>query len=109
MPKGVEYPYFREALDCNNIHQMDLVGPRYIKGDGRFYSLNVIDLYSHRVCIESQRTKADNQVASSLLKCWQTMGMPDFLQFDNELSFRGSNRYPRSLGIVLISTGIPHP
>ena len=69
MPKGVKYAYFREALDCNNIHQIDLVGPRYIKGDGRFYSLNVIDLYSHRVCIESQRTKADNQVASSLLKC----------------------------------------
>ena len=29
------------------------------------------------------------------------MGLPDFLQIDNELSFRGSNRYPRSLGIVL--------
>jgi hypothetical protein len=27
--------------------------------------------------------------------------MPDFIQFDNELSFRGSNRHPRSLGIVL--------
>lgn len=29
------------------------------------------------------------------------MGLPDFLQLDNELSFRGSNRYPRSLGLVL--------
>jgi hypothetical protein len=29
--KGIEYPYFTEALGCNNIHQMDLVGPRYIK------------------------------------------------------------------------------
>lgn len=27
--------------------------------------------------------------------------MPDFLQFDNELSFRGSNRYPRSFGLVI--------
>jgi len=27
--------------------------------------------------------------------------VPDFLQLDNELSFRGSNRYPRSLGLVL--------
>ena len=27
--------------------------------------------------------------------------MPDFLQFDNELSFRGSNRYPRSPGLVI--------
>jgi hypothetical protein len=29
------------------------------------------------------------------------MGIPDFLQLDNELCFCGSNRYPRSFGIVL--------
>lgn len=80
---------------------MDLVGPRYIKGDGRFYSMNVIDLYSHRVFIESSRTKEDDNIAQGLLRCWKSMGLPDFLQIDNELSFRGSNRYPRSLGIVL--------
>jgi len=80
---------------------MDLVGPRYIKGDGRFYSLNVMDLYSHQVYIESQRNKEDEQVAQSLLRCWKVLGLPDFLQLDNELSFRGSNRYPRSFGLVL--------
>lgn len=80
---------------------MDLVGPRYIKGDGKFYALNVMDLYSHQVYLESQRTKADDQVAFSLMRCWKAIGMPDFLQMDNELSFRGSNRYPRSFGIVL--------
>jgi putative transposase len=60
-----------------------------------------MDLYSHHVYIEAQRTKGDEQVASSLMRCWKAMGLPDFLQFDNELSFRGSNRYPRSFGIVL--------
>jgi len=80
---------------------MDLVGPRYIKGHGRFYSLNIMDLYSHLVYIESQRTKEDDQVAQSLLRCWKVVGLPDFLQFDNELSFRGSNRYPRSFGLIL--------
>ena len=29
------------------------------------------------------------------------MGLPDFLQLDNELSFRGSNRHPRSPGLVI--------
>ena len=29
------------------------------------------------------------------------MGMPDFLQMDNALTFRGSNRYPRSFGLVI--------
>ena len=61
----------------------------------------MIDRYSHRVHIEAQRTKQDNQVASSLLKCWKTMGMPDFLMLDNALNFRGSNRYPRSFGLVI--------
>ena len=40
-------------------------------------------------------------MASSLLRCWKVLGIPDFIQFDNELSFRGSNRYPHSFGIVL--------
>ena len=101
MPKGVEYPYFTEALDFNNIHQADLVGPRYIKGDGRFYSFNVMDVFSHRVYIESQRTKQDRAVAASMLRSWKVLGLPDFQQFDNELSFHGSNRYPRSFGIVI--------
>jgi len=61
----------------------------------------MMDLYSHQVYLESQRTKEDDQVASSLLRCWKVLGIPDFIQFDNELSFRGSNRYPHSFGIVL--------
>jgi hypothetical protein len=61
----------------------------------------VIDLYSHRVFVESSRTKEDDNIAQGLLRCWKSMGLPDFLQIDNELSFRGSNRYPRSLGLVL--------
>jgi hypothetical protein len=96
-------------LGCNNIHQADLVGPRYIKNDGRFFSLNIMDLYSHRIFLHPQRTKDDQAVAQGLIRCWKTMGMPDFLQFDNELAFRGSNRYPRSFGIVLklcLSLGI---
>jgi putative transposase len=60
-----------------------------------------MDLFSHQVYIESQRTKQDRQVASSLLKSWKAMGPPDFLQLDNELSFRGSNRHPRSPGLVI--------
>lgn len=60
-----------------------------------------MDLFSHQIYIESQRTKQDRQVASSLLKCWKVVGVPDFLQLDNELSFRGSNRHPRSPGLVI--------
>jgi len=90
---------------------MDLVGPRYIKDDGRFYALNVIDLFSHEVYTEAQRTKEDSHVCQGLLRCWKTIGIPDYLQLDNALNFRGSNRYPRSMGMVIrlcLSYGV-HP
>ena len=61
----------------------------------------MIDVYSHRIHIEAQRSKQDCQVAGSLLKCWKTLGIPDFLLLDNALNFRGSNRYPRSPGLVI--------
>jgi hypothetical protein len=51
-----------------------------------------MDRFSHRIYIESQRTKEDR---------WKSVGMPDFLQLDNALSFRGSNRYPRAMGLVI--------
>jgi len=60
-----------------------------------------MDIFSHQVYIESQRTKQDRQIASSLLRCWKAIGSPDFLLLDNELSFRGSNKYPRSPGLVI--------
>ena len=61
----------------------------------------MMDLFSHQVYIESQRTKQDRQIAASLLRCWKAVGLPDYLQLDNELSFRGSNRHPRSPGLVI--------
>jgi transposase InsO family protein len=42
-PKGKAYPAL-PALQPNQTHQADLVGPRYLKGPVRFYSLNVVDL-----------------------------------------------------------------
>lgn len=60
-----------------------------------------MDLLSHRVCIESQRTKEDMQLASSLFRSWKTLGLPDYLQLDNELGFHGSHKYPHSFGIVI--------
>ncbi len=82
-------------------HQMDLVGPRYIKGDGRFYSINLIDITSHYCFIKPARTKSSENILKTVASFWQTQGMPDALQMDNELAFRGSNRYPRSFGSVV--------
>lgn len=80
---------------------MDLVGPRYLKGGFKFYFLDIIDIENHFAGVYPLHDKTSMSIASALLEFWSSYGMPDFLQMDNELSFRGSNRYPRSLGLVL--------
>ncbi len=82
-------------------HQMDLIGPRYIKGDGKFYSINLIDVTTHSCFVKAVRTKSSEGIVQAIASFWQTHGMPDALQMDNELAFRGSNRYPRSFGSVV--------
>jgi hypothetical protein len=82
-------------------HQMDLVGPRYIKGDGKFYSVNLIDVTTHSCFVKAVPIKSSERIVQTIASFWQTHGMPDALQMDNELAFRGSNRYPRSFGSVV--------
>ena len=36
-----------------------------------------------------------------MVRFWQQRGIPDFLQMDNELSFRGSNRHPHSFSKLI--------
>jgi hypothetical protein len=84
-----------------HVHQMDLVGPRYIKGDGSFYSVNIIDVTNRTCHVKAVRSKASAGIVEALAAFWKTHGLPDALQMDNELAFRGSNRYPRSFGAVI--------
>ena len=99
-PSAKAYPDVKLTFS-ESIQQADLLGPRYIKNDGRFYSMNVLDTQSYLAAINPCRTKGDDDIARGLLRSWKTIGLPDYLQLDNELSFRGSNRHPRSLGLVL--------
>ena len=100
-PKGKSYPEIVESSEMNNLHQVDLVGPRYIKGDGRFYSLNVIDICSHIIKLNTMCSKRDEEIANGLISTWKTVGIPEYIQFDNELSFHGSDKHPHSLGLIL--------
>jgi hypothetical protein len=94
--KGIEYPNYFTL-----VQQMDLVGPRYLTGGSRFYFQNIIDTENHHVGVYPIRDKSSTTIARYLAHFWTVYGIPDYLQMDNELSFRGSNRYPRSFGIVV--------
>ena len=86
------YSYFTESFYPGDIHQADLVGPRHIMGNGRFYGFNTIDIYTHAAHSFPIRAKDDDSIVIALLDTWKSLGIPKYLQFDNELSFRGSNR-----------------
>jgi len=92
-----------ELSSPNLLHQLDIVGPRYLgKGEGnKFFSFNLIDTFSNVTKIKPYLGKRDTFATDVLVYAWQTIGIPKFLQVDNELSFKGSNRHPRTFGDVI--------
>lgn len=94
--KDTEYPTYYYG-----VQQMDLVGPKYLKGGCRFYFFNIIDTENHYASVYPVKDKSAKNIAASAIDFWRNYQMPDFLQMDNELSFRGSNRHPRGLGMVM--------
>jgi hypothetical protein len=99
-PKGINYPSLA-ITRSNYLHQLDVVGPRYLKEDGRFYSANIIDAYDRRNSINPDRRQNRMAITQALICSWNTLGIPCYLQMDNQLPMRGSNQYPHSFGPVI--------
>ena len=99
-PKGVNYPSLA-ITHSNYLHQLDVVGPRYLKEDGKFYSINIIDAFDRRNSTNPERRQNRIAVSKGLLCSWKTLGIPLYEQMDNQLPMRGSNQCPHSFGIVI--------
>jgi transposase InsO family protein len=94
------YPSF-EITKPGELHQLDLVGPRYLEGSSqKYYFYNLRDICSRRVALDVGKNRQAITVVTALIHAWQRMGLPKILQHDNALEFRGSNRYPHSAGLV---------
>ena len=90
------------AHTVNAVQQLDLKGPVYLRGSSHKYYLVVLrDRYSRRCAIDVLSRREAQGLADFLVQSWQWLGLPDHLQMDNALEFRGSNRYPRSFGRVV--------
>lgn len=93
---GIDYP--EEPL---NMQLMDLIGPRYLRGGERFYLLNIISNDTRHAGVFPILSKSADDITDSVVSFWKSYSVPDFLQLDNELSFKGSNRHPRGLGLLI--------
>lgn len=90
------------AEDSNQVHQVDLVGPRYLSGDQTKYYFYVCkDAFDQAVYAEFHAGNAMQQVLPFLVRAWQQVGLPQQVQFDNGRQFYAPGRYARSLNRVI--------
>lgn len=98
--KGTAYPVLPSALP-NQTHQADLVGPCYLRGPIRFYSLNIVDTATVRCGLYPSQYKSGQMVIDGFWNIWKRLGVPENVQIDNALSFFGSPKYPRGMGPLI--------
>ena len=84
------------------LDSIDIVEGLVIKDGPHVEVLNAVSLHGGLTAswpvaspITSERTVA------SLLEHWGAVGLPDYAQFDNDMIFHGTHRYPDALGRVL--------
>ena len=98
-------PYQKSDIDYPqapiNMQIMDLIGPRYLRGGRRYYLLTIISNDTRHAGVYPISGKDAASITNAVVSFWKGYTKPDFLQIDNELSFKGSNRHPRGLGLLL--------
>lgn len=99
-PKGRKYPALRAARP-GDVHQSDFVGPCYVRGPVRFYSLHSVDLATRRCAIEPTLTRSAQPTLDAVWASWIRLGMPRHQQVDNEMVFYGSQAHPRGMGSLI--------
>jgi putative transposase len=55
-PRSTAYPNL-QATAPNVAHQMDLVGPRYLKSKERFYGIHLIDIFSNAWSVHTAKSR----------------------------------------------------
>lgn len=97
-PRAVssDYPAPR-ATRSNQIHQLDVIGPRYLKGSRRqWFFLVYRDSYDQAVYVEFQPKFKLETMLAFVVRAWQRLGLPETLQVDNSDLF-GLTSHPGSL------------
>lgn len=97
------YPYFK-AKKMGDLHQTDLVGPRYLRGPKgviRFYAFNTVDITGHTVFASQFGNKQTISFCRHLVETWQNLGIPRVSQLDNEMAAAGGGRYKYSISQVV--------
>ena len=96
-----EYPG-PQARASNELHEVDLVGPVYLKGSGhRYYIWVGKDVFDGAVCLRLASSRRMNEVLGFLGECWKDLGLPQQVQLDNARELAGWGPSARTLSRVI--------
>ena len=84
-----EYPG-PQARASNQLHEVDLVGPIYLKGRSQRYYIWVgKDVFDGAVCLRLASSRRMDEVFWFLGECWKDLGRPAQVQLDNARELSG--------------------
>jgi len=91
-----------QARASNELHEVDLVGPIYLKGSGhRYYIWVGKDAFDGAVCLRLADSRKMDEVLGFLGECWKDLGLPEQVQFDNARELAGWGPSARTLSRVI--------
>lgn len=91
-----------QARASNELHEVDLVGPIYLKGRGhRYYIWVGKDIFDGAVCLRLAGSRRMDEVLWFLGECWKDLGRPEQVQFDNARELAGWGPSARTLSRVI--------
>jgi transposase InsO family protein len=96
-----EYPG-PQAQRSNRLHEVDPVGPIYLKGrKHRYYILVCKGAFDGAVCLRLAPSRRMEEVLAFLGECWKSLGLPEQVQFDNAREVTGWGLGARYLSRVI--------
>src|SRR5262245_5259724 len=91
-----------QARASNELHEVDLVGPVYLKGRGhRYYIWVGKDAFDGAVCLRLAESRRMNEVLWFLGECWKDLGLPEHVQLANARQLPGWGPAARTLSWVI--------
>jgi transposase InsO family protein len=91
-----------QARASNELHEVDLVGPVYLKGcRHRYYIWVGKDAFDGAVCLRLAGSRRMDEVLWFLGECWKDLGRPEQVQFDNARELAGWGPAARTLSRVI--------
>lgn len=88
------WPAVPEATHVNQVHQLDL-WPQVIVEGSYLYIIHLVDVASWYVQGQVVSNKRTDTMLEFLIDSWYHLGVPQFLQVDNEMSFTGGRWFSR--------------